>query len=1018
MTFKADTRVMLRFPVLPAETLDRLAATPRAELDAQVRRYLQDPYVREAIYLASPALHRRVRDWESGEGGGDIALAVARYLLRMGFRSTPFGTFAAVSSFPVRAGAALPQLPGRDELRRDVQLDASALARLVQRALRDPAVREVLPFHPNDTIHRSDEALAYISYERNRRGRRVYRRIEVERSVHLDAALELAAAGDTVAVLADRLAQRFPADGLEAARGFVEELVESQLLCCDQLVDITRHRSLEALLQAAPASTAAHREAQALDTATTALCNTQPIEADTAYGALVEQLAAAGVQSDRQLPVKVDLYADGAAAQALPAVLVAALETAVGRVVELRREAGSLSDFTRRFTERYGDASVPLTVVSEELDALGFSGRLSSLPALSRMVRDGSPVQRSSARTLLDSVAALVLQQPELPRYLDISALVDSQPAPAAPREDAAVVAWFSLWQGAQPGEPVIELRSIGAQEPGRVMGRFAHGLPELAQYLRATEAQRPVVELVHQPEDRLGNISARPALSRYELRLRGGVSEQAECLALDDLSVSVSGGRVVLWSRRLGGAIDLRMSNAHAYDRQGSLPLYRFLNQVSVQAPVAEALSLRRKFPKAPFAPGLKYRGVIVSRATWLLTAAETAALHKLAAAPRREALRVLREARRLPDWVAWVERDHVIPFHLDTDWMVDELLKAVRKQGQVLLTEAAPEQRQPALTSAAGAHFHEFQIALRAQAAQRAAVHVPASHRGAVEPLWGQWAYLRLYVSPHLQARVLQELGERLEPLRAAGAVDDYFLVRYVDDGGPHLRLRCLARAGAAAERTLAGLRPLLDSLSAKGLLHDLQMGTYLREVSRYGGPARMTVCERIFGADTRAVLRALPLVDPDEATFWREAAVAADQMLAALGLASVESRLPFARRAAADFAAEAQFNSLERKKIGEIFAASRPIRLAGHADDETPDTRSGAVFRASVADIAALWCEFVNAEGSPVADLYPVRWALVHMRMNRLLDRDQRLQEAVIWELLKRSYARVLARGAATV
>ena len=1020
--FKADDLSVLRFPVLESGTLFDLATTGTEALAEKVRIYLSDPYTREAIYLASPSLYQRMCAWEAGESVfNGIPETISRYLLRMAYRATPFGTFSAVSHCTVAGCETTIRIPMRKHMRRLAQLDGSALSRLALKCAADPDVRTGLCFSPNDTLFVNGDVIVFTAYARNKRGRRIYRRVEVESSAYVEAVLEIANGGLTVAEIASALMLRFPDEAVrDEVEAFVWELVDAQVLCCDGLVDITDENGLDRLLDHLPPDSDMHATVRVIASALNELDGEKSVTLPGAYASLTDSLAAMQIRSDRGLPTKVDLYASDEGEAKLSADIVAKIELVANELMSITRKRGKLADFVKTFSERYGDSEVPLPIVADQLEALGFSDRDASLPALSRMVRvEKKSAAQTVAPGIVEQVLALAVERMD-ETYVDITSLIDAAAVRSNSRADGAtVVVWFSLWsEGGACGQPVLEIRSVGSQDPGRVMGRFAHGLPAVAAYLREScrGPRSPVVEIVHQPEDRLGNISARPTLSDFEIRLRGGEPRSARRLALEDLAVSIVRERVVIRSKSLGKPIDLRMSNAHAYDRQGNLPIYRFLNHVSNQDHVADLFSLRKRIPKAQYTPGLKYHDVIVSKPTWLISADDISGLKKLPRALHRDALRTMRNARKMPDWVALVQGDNIIPYHLDNDWMVDDLLKYVFKSGEALLTEVFPQGLQPHLRSDAGPHFHELQLALRTRSPAMVESGIAsAPHTSVVAPIWSRWAYFKLYVPPHLQNAVLGELKPPIDRLLDTSGIDGFFFVRYRDEGGAHLRLRFLASGGHALERTLPALRPAFDDLFDRGLVQKVSMDPYVREILRYGGDARCLACEAIFCEDSRLVLQALPAMDTGNVASWRDAAAAVDCMLLSFGMRTVEQRLFFARRAAADLAAEMKFASEERKRIGTIYSASKPLPLAQNHAPERADIPTADIFAAGIPGIERIWAGVISAP-DPIADerLYAIQWSLIHMRLNRILNQDHRLQEAVIWELLKRSYASFVSRN----
>src|SRR5579885_1276926 len=89
--------MLVRVPARPIESVESVYAGD--DLYASLRTALT-PAVRSALLLASPDLHAALADLDAGESGSPrrerIALRVLAYVVRMGSRTTPFGTFAGV----------------------------------------------------------------------------------------------------------------------------------------------------------------------------------------------------------------------------------------------------------------------------------------------------------------------------------------------------------------------------------------------------------------------------------------------------------------------------------------------------------------------------------------------------------------------------------------------------------------------------------------------------------------------------------------------------------------------------------------------------------------------------------------------------------------------------------------------------------------------------------------------------------------------------------------------------------
>jgi thiopeptide-type bacteriocin biosynthesis protein len=186
--------------------------------------------------------------------------------------------------------------------------------------------------------------------------------------------------------------------------------------------------------------------------------------------------------------------------------------------------------------------------------------------------------------------------------------------------------------------------------------------------------------------------------------------------------------------------------------------------------------------------------------------------------------------------------------------------------------------------------------------------------------------WISFHLFYHSAQETLIAEGIAPTVEALRARGAIDRFFFLRYWN-GGPHLRLRFhpaptadAAALAADIEAQLTALvrdRPSAQSLAAEDYVrvspylsaaesmpletfagdNRVERRTYEPELQKYGAGAGIAFAEDVFDASTRV---ALGLVRPG--TSRRESLGAA--LTAALaGLAA----LGFDRAAAADFFAD---------------------------------------------------------------------------------------------------------------
>ncbi len=1032
--------------------LETALVADRTRLRERLRALLDRPLVRDALFVASPDLDESREVWirdPDGERGTRIERAIVRYFSRMAGRATPFGLFAGTSVGGIGDRTRLV-LEGAEKSRRHSRLDMDYLFVLVETLARDPALRGAFDFRPSSSLYRAAGRVHYVEARLDKK-ERSHHLVAVDDTDALRGTLERAAAGGTGSS-ASALAQALSGDDVspDEARDYIGALIDGQILRPDLALLVTGDDpagALAARLAERPETASIAARLEHVRTSLASLDVARPGVDPAFYRDVAKQLADLPAPVELARLVQVDLF------KASPeATLGGAVLEEIARGAEMLRRLhsaprrGALTLFLDAFTARYEEREMPLVDVLDPEKGIGYppetgldagggpllagidfpaSGETSTWEARDELLL------RRLTRATSDGHAEIVLTARELEKL----AAGDPPPLPGAFAVMASVAA--SSEEAMQRGDFRVLLTGLDGPSGARLLGRFCHGDPALhrlvQEHLRAEEALDPdavFAEVVHQPEGRLGNILFRPVLREYEIPYLGGSGAAIDRqIPVTDLLVSISGGRLILRSARLGRRIVPRLTSAHNF--RNGLPLYRFLCDLQGDGTAASAGWDWGALGAAAFLPRVSSGRIVLSPARWNAYREELEPLGRAHGAERFRRVQTWRAARRLPRLLLLADGDNRLPVDLDNVLSVESFVALVKDREQAALLEMFPGPDEICACGPEGRFLHELIVPfVRTPGGDPISVPVSAppnappgdkagtpwvpSPATRSFPPGSEWLYAKLYGGVSSADRVLLEtVAPLVREALASGAADRWFFIRYADPEA-HVRVRLHGSPERLLGEVLPALHAALVTPLAEGRLWKVQLDTYEREVERYGGPEGVRVAEEIFEADSEAVLAILEgLEEGDEGSGerWRLAVRGIDMLFDDFGL-SAEERLALIRRSRESLGRDFRVDAGLKRQLGDRYRKESPgLRtvLDPEQDGESALLPGIEAFRRRSERIAPLVVRLKEEDraGRLAKTIPALAGSYVHMHVNRMLRSAQRAQELVLYDFLRRAY-----------
>jgi lantibiotic biosynthesis protein len=1029
------------------EELERALAADRVLLRERLRTLCSRPEILEALFLASPSLVEGLPLWldqPDGKKGQRVERVLVRYFYRMAARATPFGLFSGCSLGTVATESRLTLGP-RGSYERHTRLDMDYLFALCEELGGDAQIREGLLFRPNSSLYRAAGRLRYAE-ARLVKKIRSHHLVAVEPTDYLEDTLRRAEAGARIADLAAALVEADP-DGeitLEDAAEYIGELIDSQILVSDLSPLVTGPEAVHELIELlgglpGQAPLAAAKLAQARD-ALEALDTHGPGAPPERYRALAQELEELPTPVELARLFQLDMVKPGDQPTLDPGVVAEVLRgiDLVRRLSPRRQD--QLDAFRKDFTERYGEGREVLLVeaLDEEI-GIGFE-RSSDVGAEASPLLYGLPLAPPAAdasvtwgtretylfdrlsQTLAAGLQEIEITAKDVERLSPYAAPNGGEVPHLADAFQVMVHVAATSPEALAAGDFQVLLGGAVGPSGARLLGRFCHADPELHRqvevHLRQEEAHRPeavYAEIVHLPQGRIGNILSRPVLRPHEIPFlgRSGALRENQ-IPITDLTVTVRGPRIVLRSRRLGREVIPRLTSAHNY-RRGSLGIYRFLCMLQTQGTQGGAAWSWGPLDSAPFLPRVTAGRLVLARATWAITGEEIQEIVKPAGAARIAVLRDWRERRRIPRLAILADGDNELLIDFENVLSVDTFLDLVEERDRARLFELYPDPDRLVARGPEGRFLHEILIPFVVEPSREPSRAAARAERPAAAPLrrsfppGSEWLYVKLYTGTSTADGLLRDIvGPTVREALASGAADSWFFLRYSDPEW-HLRVRLHGDPKGLHGQVLPALQESLAGFLADGRLWKVQLDTYDREVERYGGPEGIEIAERLFRADSDAVLEIIEMIEGDEGADirWRLALLGCDLLLTDLGL-TPEARRTAIEHLRGSFLREFRGGKPLRVQLDQKLRAERRSLSAllegGREQDDVLAPAFDVLARRSQA-IAPLAEELRQREAAglltvPVAEMST---SLVHMFVNRIIRSAARAHELVLYDFL---------------
>jgi len=540
----------------------RVNSTPLNELQTFLntenqKQFLVDFFAqktnKEKLYIASPSLYNSFESLMDGELDATkerkTIYSLAKYFLRMSNRPTPFGLFAGCFSAELLENQGQFLFDDKN-LARHTRMDMGYFMPLIARLSKIKVVKENLTYTINSSLYRIADEYRYIEYAYVNK-KRSHKLTSVGCSDYLNEIIKHSTAGISYQGLMSILKKYNPNE--EELVLFIDDLIESQILVHSLDPPVTDIDNLMTLIEFIRDVIARNEHESVKNVELVELRHIYEklsglkillakldsnINSTLDYENVTRLLSSFNLVDELHTTLQIDLIGSiqNTNAKSEYDVNYNNIGEALKVLIAFSSYTNAtLEEFKRKFVDRYERQEMPLLEVLDEEVGIGYpvnntndnSALLIGIPTLERPGIQQVALNRRNYILFEKIQNALIKGLSEVDIIDDdVEKLIrDLSPDFIQPQSIGLI---YRLFFDGKKNYPVILY--CGGSSTTNLISRFCYGddaMMSLGRELTAKEMATfdkdyAVAEIVHLPQDRIGNVLIRPSFYEYEIPFWG----------------------------------------------------------------------------------------------------------------------------------------------------------------------------------------------------------------------------------------------------------------------------------------------------------------------------------------------------------------------------------------------------------------------------------------------------------------------------------------------------------------
>lgn len=666
----------------------------------------ENPYVREAIRMASPELLTALKKWKADPSSlshkkrESLQLSLLKYIARISTRCTPFGLFAGCSVGKIASETNII-LNSTENFSRFTEFDMQFWVALLHQFAKREEVTSSLNYYPNNSIYALGDFYRYVEYNY----------VKTKREHSISALRKTALLSDLVlqaksGMTVDEMVCLIADDDSETAEAieYINQLIDFQFLVNELDATVTGSDEWARVFSIIDKIPNFKKESLLLQSIRTQflVLNQTLVPYEKNYEAIQDLIQKIGVDYDEKYLFQTDLNTS-ASVNTLSTSSQNKVFQAIRFLngIQKQKKSENHTSFIKAFTQRYESREMLLATVLDTETGIGYlqNSEMNDTHELLEQFSFKSKAQESVIQwwSPFDFILEKKLRECILKNEKAVSLSENDFPDFDPTWNNAPATFSVMIEIALHQEKELLSIESSGDVSAAKLLGRFCNGndaiynlTNEIVKKEVAYHSDKILAEIVHIPESRTGNILRRPVLRAFEIAyLANSGVKKDYTIDLNDLMISIRNNKIILRSKKHNIEVIPCLSNAHNYSNK-SLPVYHFLCDLQSQdiKPIY-SFSWGVLETHYDFFPRVEHNGVLLSKSKWMVSKTEIMSFYKMDGNQLFEDFSIWRKQRSIPRFVNLAYFDNTLLLDFEKEIGIQLFLKSVVNHTKISLEE-----------------------------------------------------------------------------------------------------------------------------------------------------------------------------------------------------------------------------------------------------------------------------------------------------------------------------------------